>query len=117
MRPDELRQAFLRHVCQTSPAPLGIVVARAEGATIWDVDGREYLDLLSGIGVANVGHGHPDVIAAVQAQAARYLHVMVYGEAVESRRCVWRNVWPRSRPRGCPSRTSATAAPRPSRAR
>jgi len=83
MRPDELRQAFLRHVCQTSPAPLGIVVARAEGATIWDVDGREYLDLLSGIGVANVGHGHPDVIAAVQAQAARYLHVMVYGEAVE----------------------------------
>ena len=83
MRPDELRQQFLRHVCQTSPSPLGVVVARAEGASIWDADGREYLDLLSGIGVANLGHGHPEVVAAVQAQAARYLHVMVYGEAVE----------------------------------
>lgn len=83
MRPDELRRQFLRHVCQTSDAPLGIVVARAEGATIWDADGRAYLDLLSGIGVANVGHGHPEVVAAVRAQAERYLHVMVYGEAVE----------------------------------
>ena len=83
MRPDELRRDFLRHVCQTSPAPLAIVVARAEGATIWDADGRAYLDLLSGIGVANIGHGHPDVVAAVRAQAERYLHVMVYGEAVE----------------------------------
>lgn len=83
MRPDELRRDFLRHVCQTSPSPLGIVVARAEGATIWDVEGRAYLDLLSGIGVANLGHGHPAVIAAVREQAERYLHVMVYGEAVE----------------------------------
>ena len=83
MTPEGLRQAFLRHVCQTSPSPLGIVVARAEGATIWDVEGRAYLDLLSGIGVANLGHGHPEVVAAVRAQAERYLHVMVYGEAVE----------------------------------
>ncbi|HSP97237.1 MAG TPA: aspartate aminotransferase family protein [Candidatus Dormibacteraeota bacterium] len=83
MHPDELRRLFFRHVCQTSPSPLGIVVTRAEGATIWAADGRAYLDLLSGIGVANLGHGHPEVIAAVRAQAERYLHVMVYGEAVE----------------------------------
>ena len=83
MTPDALRAAFRRHVGQTSPSPLGIVVARAEGATIWDVEGRAYLDLLSGIGVANLGHGHPEVVAAVRAQAERYLHVMVYGEAVE----------------------------------
>jgi acetylornithine/succinyldiaminopimelate/putrescine aminotransferase len=83
MHPDDLRRGFLRHVCQTSAAPLGIVVARAGGATIWDADGRPYLDLLSGIGVANIGHGHPEVIAAVRAQAERYLHVLVYGEAVE----------------------------------
>ena len=83
MGADDLRRDFLRHVCQTSPSPLGIVVARAEGATIWDRDGRAYLDLLSGIGVANLGHGHPEVVAAVRAQAERYLHVMVYGEAVE----------------------------------
>jgi acetylornithine/N-succinyldiaminopimelate aminotransferase len=73
---------FLRYVCQTSPAPLGIVIARARGASVWDVDGREYLDLLSGMGVANVGHAHPEVVAAIAAQAAAYLHVMVYGEAV-----------------------------------
>lgn len=83
MGADDLSRAFRRHVCQTSPAPLGIVVARAAGSSIWDVAGREYLDLLAGIGVANVGHGHPDVVAAVRAQAERYLHVMVYGEAVE----------------------------------
>lgn len=82
MRPDDLRRDFLRHVCQTSDAPLGIVVARAAGASVWDVDGHEYLDLLSGIGVASVGHAHPEVVAAVRAQAERYLHVMVYGEAV-----------------------------------
>lgn len=79
---ETLRRDFLRHVCQTSDAPLALVVARAAGASVWDVEGREYLDLLSGIGVANVGHAHPEVVAAVQAQAARYLHVMVYGEAV-----------------------------------
>jgi len=82
MRADEWRRDFLRYVCQTSDAPLGIVVACAAGASVWDADGREYLDLLSGIGVANVGHAHPEVVAAVHAQADRYLHVMVYGEAV-----------------------------------
>jgi acetylornithine/succinyldiaminopimelate/putrescine aminotransferase len=83
MPADELGRAFLRHVCQTSPSPLAIVVERASGSSLWDTAGREYLDLLAGIGVANVGHCHPDVVAAVRAQAERYLHVMVYGEAVE----------------------------------
>jgi acetylornithine/N-succinyldiaminopimelate aminotransferase len=83
LSPDELRRAFLRHVCQTSPSPLGIIVASAAGATIWDADGREYFDLLAGMGVANVGHCHPEVVLAVQQQAARYLHVMVYGESIE----------------------------------
>jgi len=81
---DDLRALFLRHVCQTSAAPLGIEVARAAGATVWDAAGREYLDLLAGMGVANVGHVHPEVVAAVRAQAERYLHVMVYGEFVEA---------------------------------
>lgn len=83
MQPDDLRRAFLRYVCQTSDAPLGLVVARAAGASVWDADGREYLDLLSGIGVAGVGHCNPEVVAAVRAQAERYLHVMVYGESVQ----------------------------------
>jgi len=80
---DELSALFLRHVCQTSDGPLGLVVARAAGSTVWDAQGRAYLDLLAGMGVANVGHAHPEVLAAVQAQLARHLHVMVYGEFVQ----------------------------------
>ncbi|MFN8624988.1 MAG: aspartate aminotransferase family protein [Candidatus Binatia bacterium] len=79
----ELTAAFLRHVCQTSPEPLGIVVARARGTTIWDSEGREYLDLLAGMGVANVGHAHPAVCAAIAEQVGAYLHVAVYGEMVQ----------------------------------
>ena len=80
---DELSALFLRHVCQTSDGPMGLVVARAAGSTVWDADGRAYLDLLAGMGVANVGHAHPEVVAAAQAQLARHLHVMVYGEFVQ----------------------------------
>src|SRR5207245_11664931 len=80
---DDLRALFLRHLCQTSATPLGIEVARAAGSTVWDASGRAYLDLLAGMGVANVGHTHPEVVAAVRAQAERHLHVMVYGEVVQ----------------------------------
>ncbi len=80
---DDLRTLFLRHVCQTSDGPMALVVASAHGATVRDVEGREYLDLLAGMGVANVGHAHPEVVAAVRAQAERHLHVMVYGEFVQ----------------------------------
>jgi acetylornithine/N-succinyldiaminopimelate aminotransferase len=80
---ENLRQAFLRHVCQTSAEPLGIVVARARGSKIWDVTGCEYLDLLAGMGVANIGHAHPAVVAAVEKQLASYLHVSVYGEMIQ----------------------------------
>src|SRR5262249_40764208 len=83
MNAEDLARDFLRYVCQTSAAPLGIVIARARGASLWDSSGAEYLDLLAGMGVANVGHCHPAVVEAVTSQAARYLHVMVYGEAVE----------------------------------
>ncbi len=78
-----LEELFHRHVCQTSPAPLGIVVDRAKGARVWDVNGRTYLDLLSGIGVAGIGHCNPDVVAAIAEQAPRYLHALVYGEGIE----------------------------------
>ena len=78
-----LSAAFYRHICQTSTQPLGIVVARAQGATIWDAAGRAYLDLLSGMGVANVGHAHPLVVRAVAEQIQKYLHVSVYGEMVQ----------------------------------
>jgi acetylornithine/N-succinyldiaminopimelate aminotransferase len=78
-----LTAAFLAHVCQTSAQPLGIVVARALGATIWDHTGRAYLDLLAGMGVANVGHAHPEVVRAIGEQVQKHLHVSVYGEMVQ----------------------------------
>jgi acetylornithine/N-succinyldiaminopimelate aminotransferase len=77
---DTVLERFRRHVCQTSGAPMGLVVTRAAGSTVWDASGRAWLDLLAGMGVANVGHAHPEVVVAVREQAARYLHVMVYGE-------------------------------------
>ncbi len=79
---DDLRQAFFQHVCQTSPEPMGLDIVAAEGAYLIARDGRRYLDLLSGIGVANIGHGRPEVIAAIEEQARRYLHPMVYGELI-----------------------------------
>lgn len=78
-----LSAAFFRHVCQTSAQPLGIVVARAQGTTIWDDTGRAYLDLLAGMGVANVGHAHAEVVRAIGEQIQKYLHVSVYGEMVQ----------------------------------
>jgi 4-aminobutyrate aminotransferase/(S)-3-amino-2-methylpropionate transaminase len=51
-----------------------IVVGRAEGARMWDVDGNEYIDFVGGIGVLNVGHNHPRVVQAVQAQLERVSH-------------------------------------------
>jgi len=76
------RDWFFRHVCQTSPEPLGLEVVRAEGAYLFTADGRKYLDLISGIGVANIGHGRPEVLHAIEEQARAYLHPMVYGELI-----------------------------------
>ncbi len=77
------RQLFFAHVGQTSPAPLALEVVEASGARMRTADGRELIDLIGGISVCNVGHGHPRVVQAVQQQAARFMHVMVYGELVE----------------------------------
>lgn len=78
------RELFFRHVAQTSPAPLAIEVVRAECATLFDAQGKEYIDLIGGISVANIGHRHPKVVEAIRAQTDAYLHVMVYGEMIES---------------------------------
>jgi len=79
-----VRQLFLQHVAQTSPAPVGIEPTHAEGMYIYTADGRRYMDLIAGVSVSNVGHCHPRVVEAVQQQAAQYMHLMVYGEYVQS---------------------------------
>jgi 4-aminobutyrate aminotransferase-like enzyme len=77
-------QAFFKaHLGQTSPFPFLIEVDRAEGAYIYDKQGKAYLDMIAGVAVNNVGHRHPKVIAALQKQLEKHLHVMVYGEFVQ----------------------------------
>jgi len=78
------RQLFLSHIAQTSPAPIGIEMVKAEGVHIWDKDGKKYVDLIAGFSVCNIGHSHPKVVKAVQEQAAAYMHLIVYGEFIES---------------------------------
>ncbi len=79
-----LKQLFLRHVAQTSPAPVGIEIIKAKGNYLYDADGKRYLDLIGGISVCNIGHCHPAVVEAITKQANEYLHIMVYGELVQS---------------------------------
>ena len=78
------RQLFLNHVGQTSEAPLCLNIVGAEGSKMWDADGKEYIDLIAGIGVCHVGHRHSEVVNAIKKQADKYLHIMVYGELVEN---------------------------------
>jgi acetylornithine/N-succinyldiaminopimelate aminotransferase len=78
------RQLFLQHIAQTSAAPLALEIVKADCCTLYDATGKEYIDLIGGISVANIGHRHPKVIAAIQKQLEAYLHVMVYGEFIES---------------------------------
>ncbi len=78
------RQLFLQHVAQTSPAPVGLEIVSANGVYLKDVNGKEYIDLISGISVSNVGHCHPEVVAAIEKQAKTYMHLMVYGEYIQS---------------------------------
>ena len=79
-----LRKQFLSHVAQTSPSPMLVEVERAEGSFFYTPEGKRYYDLVAGVSVSNVGHANPAVVRAVQEQAARYMHVMVYGELVET---------------------------------
>ncbi len=78
------RQLFLDHVGQTSDSPLCLNIVTASGSKMWDAGGREYIDLIAGISVCNIGHCHPAVISAVNKQAADYMHIMVYGELIEN---------------------------------
>ncbi len=79
-----LREDFFRYVAQTSPSPLAIEFVKAEGSTLLDKSGKRYIDLISGIAVSNLGHGNNKIIEAIKNQADAYLHLMVFGEYIES---------------------------------
>jgi|HubBroStandDraft_6_1064221.scaffolds.fasta_scaffold09102_6 acetylornithine/succinyldiaminopimelate/putrescine aminotransferase len=78
----QLADYFRQNLAQTSDAPIGLEISRAEGSWLITSDGRRYLDFIAGIGVSALGHGNPEVLEAIAAQARRHLHVMVYGEYV-----------------------------------
>lgn len=75
---------FLDHLAQTNPFPFLIPVEKAEGVYLYTPDGKRYLDLISGIAVANIGHRHPKVVEAIKSQVDKHLHVMAYGEYIQS---------------------------------
>lgn len=78
------RQLFLNHLAQTSETPLALEIEKAEGVYLYDVLGKRYMDLISGISVSNVGHRHPKVLSAIQSQLDKYMHLMVYGEYIQN---------------------------------
>lgn len=81
------RELFLRHVAQTSDLPLlgvDVNIKEAKGVKLIDESGKEYIDLISGISVSNVGHCHPKVIKAINEQTQKFMHLMVYGEFNQS---------------------------------
>jgi len=79
-----LRQLFLSNNAQTTDFPLLLEFERAEGIYMYNTEGRPYMDLISGIGVSNLGHSNPYVINAIKAQVDKYMHLMVYGEYVQT---------------------------------
>ncbi len=78
------RILFLNHIAQTSPSPLLLEIESASGLYLYSPDGRKYLDLISGVNVSLLGHAHPEVIKAVKEQTDRHMHLMVYGEFIQS---------------------------------
>ncbi len=78
------RQLFFQHVALPSQEPLALEIERAEGIYMYSPKGEKYIDLVSGVSVSNIGHCHPKVVEAVKKQASQYMHLMVYGEYIQS---------------------------------
>jgi acetylornithine/N-succinyldiaminopimelate aminotransferase len=79
-----LRQLFLANNAQTTDFPLLLEFERAEGIYMYNKEGKAYIDLISGIGVSNLGHSNPYVVNAIKEQLDKYMHLMVYGEYVQT---------------------------------
>jgi len=76
-------EVFLNNLAQTTPYPYNITIEKAEGVYLYAPNGKRYIDMISGIGVSNLGHRHPHVIKAIKDQLDKHLHVMVYGEFIQ----------------------------------
>jgi acetylornithine/succinyldiaminopimelate/putrescine aminotransferase len=78
------RELFFRYMGLPSSTPLAIEMERAEGIYIYDKSGKEYIDLVSGVAVSNIGHGNQEIVKAIKQQVDKYMHLMVYGEYIQS---------------------------------
>ena len=78
------REIFSQLIGQTSDKPSKLEIVKAKGIYMYDINGKEYIDLISGVSVSNIGHCHPKVVEAVKSQVEKYMHLMVYGEYVQS---------------------------------
>lgn len=78
------RQLFQLALAQTSPEPVALHITSANGSYLYDAEGKRYIDLIGGISVCNLGHCHPAVVEAIRSQSEQYLHIMVYGELIQT---------------------------------
>ena len=78
-----MKEDFFKYQAQTTPHPLAMEISHAEGAYIYDTNGKEYLDFVAGVSACSLGHRHPSVVNAIKKQLDKYLHVMVYGEYIQ----------------------------------
>jgi acetylornithine/succinyldiaminopimelate/putrescine aminotransferase len=79
-----LRDKFFRFVGQTSPEPMALEISHGRDCWLYDVSGKAYLDLISGISVSSLGHGNEAVREAIHKQTDLHLHTLVYGEHIQA---------------------------------
>jgi acetylornithine/succinyldiaminopimelate/putrescine aminotransferase len=84
MRSFTNRQLFQKFLAPTSDSPLALEIVKAKGIYLYDKEGKSYIDLISGIAVSNVGHRNKKIISAIKKQLDKYMHLMVYGEYIQS---------------------------------
>ena len=79
-----MKKDFYKHQTQTTQHPLAMEISHAKGSYIYDTKGDVHLDFVAGVSACSLGHSHPSVVKAITAQAQKYMHVMVYGEYIQS---------------------------------
>lgn len=79
-----MKKDFFTYQAQTTPHPLALEISHAEGSYIYATDGTKHLDFVAGVSACSLGHRHPRVVDAIKQQLDKYMHVMVYGEYVQS---------------------------------
>ncbi|MEQ8422864.1 MAG: aspartate aminotransferase family protein [Arenibacter algicola] len=78
-----MKKDYFKYQAQTSSHPLALEISHAKGSYIYDTQGKAHLDFVAGVSACSLGHCHPRVVTAIQEQAQKYMHVMVYGEYIQ----------------------------------